>query len=62
MTAVVLLEVRHRFLVGSVQAAAVDVDVGPERRSPRHHAEEKRWVLLKRPRSDTDGVCTGWVK
>ena len=52
MTAVVLLEVRHRFLVGSVQAAAVDVDVGPERRSPRYHesVEEggRRWKKAAR--------------
>ena len=32
-----LLEVRHRFLVGTRERAAVDVDVGPERRSPRYH-------------------------
>ena len=35
-----LLEVRHRFLVGTRERAAVDVDVGSERaerRSPRYH-------------------------
>ena len=42
------------------ERAAVDVDVGPERRSPRYHetclALERRWVLLKIPRCDIDGL------
>ena len=46
------------------ERAAVDVDVGPERRSPRYHETclpshglfERRWVLMIRPRSDIDGV------
>ena len=50
------------------ERAAVDVDVGPERRSPRYHEtylalesikRERRWVLLKRPRGDIDGVGEG---
>ena len=73
------------------ERAAVDVDVGPERRSPRYHEtylalesikegsaagskprgvwlrvprmmmndDERRWVLLKRPRGDIDGVGEG---
>ena len=45
------------------ERAAVDVDVGPERRSPRYHetclalesvkessAAERRWFVLERPR------------
>ena len=42
------------------ERAAVDVDVGPERRSPRYHETcflmRERWVLLKIPRGDIDGV------
>ena len=47
------------------ERAAVDVDVGPERRSPRYHETclalmmRRRWVLLKIPRCDIDGVGEG---
>ena len=43
------------------ERAAVDVDVGPERRVElmMMFMRERRWVLLKRPRCDIDGVGEG---
>ena len=88
-------DVRGAVLAGSTppflgrERAAVNVDVGPERRSPRYHEtclalesikegsaavseprcvwlrvhifkdRERRWVLLKIPRGDIDGVGEG---
>ena len=46
------------------ERTAVDVDVCPERRSPRYHEtclalERERWVLFKIPRCDIDGAGEG---